>query len=114
MIHIFRSGYGYLVAVIVIGFSLVMALITRTVTGGDKYWDAHKWPFALSLVLSGLTCLFVGNIFRNRNARALIDPKTGEEVVLRESHTFFFIPIIWWGPILIVCAIITLVVECAR
>ena len=53
----------------------------------------------------------MGYCFRNRNAHVLVDPKNGRDVVLRESHTLFFIPMIWWGPILIVCAFITLGME---
>lgn len=113
MIHIIWSGYGFLVAVIVFGFSLAANVTTNWVTGNNKYWDTHRWPFALSLLLSGLMCLLVGFLFRRRNARLLIDPETGEDVVLRESHTLFFIPVIWWAPILIAFALITFVMEWA-
>jgi hypothetical protein len=111
MIHIVWTGYGFLVAVFVFGFSLIANLITNSVTGGPAYWDAHKWPVAVSLFISAITCWLMGCFFRNRNARSLIDPKNGKEVVLRESHTLFFIPMIWWGPILIVCGLIALVAE---
>jgi hypothetical protein len=111
MIHIVWSGYGFLVAVVVFGFSLAANFITNSATGSGKYWDAHKWPFAVSLLMAGVTCLLVGGIFRNKNARILIDPETGENVVLRVSHTFFFVPMIWWGPILIAIAFVTLAME---
>jgi hypothetical protein len=111
MIHIVWTGYGYLVAVFVFGFSLIANLITNSVTGDGAYWDAHKWPFVVSLFLSAITCWLVGRFFRNRNARVLVDLQNGKEVVLRESHTLFFIPLIWWGPILAACGLIALGVE---
>jgi hypothetical protein len=111
MIHIVWTGYGFLVAVFIFGFSLVANLITNSITGEKAYWDAHKWPFAVSLFISAITCSVVGCFFHNRNARVLIDPENGKEVVLRESHTLFFIPMIWWGPILVVCGLIALGVE---
>jgi hypothetical protein len=114
MIHILWSGKGFLVAVLTFGFSLIANLITNSVTGSKLYWDNHKWPFAISLFLSAEACWFVGRFFHNKKARLLIDPKTGKEVVLRESHTCFFIPIIWWTPILAVFGLIVLGMEIMR
>ncbi len=103
MIHIVWTGYGYLVAVFTFSFSLLANLITNSVTGSSAYWDSHKWPVGASLLLSALVCLFVGSSFRGRNSRALTDEETGERVVLRESHTLFFIPIVWWALIVAFC-----------
>jgi hypothetical protein len=111
MIHIIWSGKGYLVAVITFGSSLVAELTTDFVTGNRTYWFAHRWPLAVSLLFSAVVCWFVGRVFWNQDARSLIDPKTGEEVVLRASHTLFFIPIIWWGPLLAVIGAATLGVD---
>jgi hypothetical protein len=105
------TGYGFLVAVFVFVFSLAANFITNSITGDKTYWDAHKWPFALSLFISAIMCFVVGYFFHNRNARTLIDPENGKEVVLRQSHTLFFIPMIWWGPLLAVCGLIVLGVE---
>jgi hypothetical protein len=114
MIHIIWSGKGFLVAVFVFGFSLIANLITNSMTGSSAYWDAHKWPFAASLFVSAVACGSVGSYFRNLKARVLIDPKTGEEVILRQSHTLFFIPVVWWCPILAAFGLITLGVEFSK
>ena len=111
MIHIIWSGKGFLVAVFVFGFSLIANLVSNSVTGSGAYWDAHKWPFAVSLFVSAVTCWFVGRFLRVQKARILVDPKTGKEVVLRQSHTLFFIPVMWWGPILAVFGLISIGVE---
>ena len=114
MIHIIWSGKGFLVAVFTVGFSLIANLITNSITGSGVYWDAHKWPLAVSLFVSAVACWFVGRFFQNGKAQVLIDPKTGKEVVLRKSHTLFFIPIIWWAPILAVFGLIALGIEFMR
>jgi hypothetical protein len=114
MIHIIWSGKGFLVAVFTFGFSLIANLLANAVTGSGAYWEAHKWPLAVALFVSALACWFVGRVFQNRKARLLIDPKTGEEVVLRKSHTFFFIPMMWWGPILAVFGLIALGMDFMR
>ena len=111
MIHIIWSGKGFLVAVFVFGFSLMANLITNYSTGSGVYWDDHKWPFAVSLVVSAMVCGIVGRYFQNLKTRVLIDSKTGEEVVLRQSHTLFFIPVVWWEPILAGFALIVLCMD---
>jgi hypothetical protein len=114
MIHIIWSGKGFLVAVFVFGSSLVANLATNCITGSGAYWDAHKWPFAISLFVASAACSFVGQWLQKRGKRVLIDTKTGEEVVLGKSHTLFFIPMIWWGPILAVCGFIAVGVDFMR
>ena len=111
MFHIIWTGKGFLVAVFVFGCSLAANLITNAATGSGAYWNAHKWPFADSLFVSAALCWFVGQYLRSKPARVLLDPKTGEEVVLRNSHTCFFFPVIWWGPILGLGGLIVLAVE---
>jgi hypothetical protein len=114
MIHLIWSGKGYLVAVLTFGSSLVANVITNSVTGGEAYWDAHRWPFAVSLFVSALACGYLGLVLQNRGARVLVDQETGEEVVLRESNTLFFLPIPWWGPILAVFGAVVLGLDLLR
>ena len=111
MIHIVWTGKGFLVFVFAFCFSLIANLLTNLATGSEAYWNTHKWPFAVSLIVSAATCMLLGLIFHNRKGRILVDPKTGEEVVIRESHTLFFIPILWWGPILAMFGLIALCVD---
>jgi len=113
MIHIIWSGRGFLVAVFVFGSSWIANLVTNSVTGSGAYWDEHKWPFAASLIVSATACWYFGRSLHSRK-RMLVDPGTGEQVVLRESHTLFFVPMLWWGPILVCIGVVMLVVELAR
>jgi hypothetical protein len=98
------QGRGFLVAVIIFGFSLLLNLIFNA-TYGEGYYDHHKWPFALSLVNSAILCWFLGNHLRKKSDRVVVDKLTGKEFVINQSrHTLFFIPMQYWGPILLVCA----------
>jgi ABC-type Fe3+ transport system permease subunit len=105
------QGLGFLVAVIIFGCSLLANLIfNEKVRQG--YYDHHKWPFALSLLFSSAICWFLGNYLRKRSDRVVIDKQTGTEFVLNRSrHALFFIPMCWWGPILLVGALILFCVE---
>jgi hypothetical protein len=114
MIHIIWSGKGFLVFVFAFGFSLIANLIADCMTGSEAYWDAHQWPLATSLLASAATCWLVGQQFRNAKSQVLIDPKNGKQVILRQSHTLFFIPVMWWGPILAGFGLIALGIEFFR
>jgi hypothetical protein len=111
MHHIFWSGKGFLVAVFTFGFSLIANLTTNSVTGSAVYWDTHKWPVAVSLFAAAVPCWFVGRHLKREVPRVLIDPRTGETVILRKSHTLFFIPVIWWAPLLAVFGVVVLGAE---
>jgi len=54
---------------------------------------------AYTLFLTGLACGALGWWLRNRPGRTLIDKATGREITYRPSHSLFFIPMIYWGPI---------------
>jgi len=99
--------FGFIVAVIVFGCSLIANLIFNA-EAGPGYYDHHKWPFAISLMVSAVLCWFYGQYLEKRPGRAVIDKKTGREFILNKRHTLFFIPVRYWAPILLVCALILL------
>jgi hypothetical protein len=94
------TGLGFLVLVITFGCSLAASFITNELTGSRDYWRAHKWPLAVALLVAGLACWLLGKHLHKKPLRRMIDLDTGEELILRPSHTFFFIPVLYWGPIL--------------
>lgn len=114
MIHIIWTGKGYLVFVIVFGCSLIANLISNAEVGSD-YYDHHKWPFAASLLVSAAVCWSLVNYLRKRSDRVVIDKQTEREFVINSSrHTLFWIPMHWWGPILLVGAPILFAIEFLR
>ena len=107
-------GHGYLVLVTVLAISLAANSLFNA-TCGEKYYNAHKWPFALSLILSAGICWFLGTYLRKRSDRVVIDKKTGEELVINQSqHTFFFVPMHWWAPLLLLLALVLVCIEFFR
>ena len=108
------QGLGFLVFVIVFTCSLIANLISNA-TVGKGYYDGHKWPFALSLIVSAAICWSLGDYLRRRSDRTVIDKKTGREFVINQSrHTMFFIPMHWWGAILFIAGMTLLSVEMLR
>jgi len=105
--HIAYQGKGYLV--FVIGFFVCLAanLIVYLVAG-ESYWDSHAWPLGCALIVSGILIKVVQTQLVKESRRVLIDEQTGERVVLPSKHQFFFIPMKWWGILLIAWGIIIL------
>jgi len=105
------NGKGFLVVVFVFGCSFLGNLITNSFTGSSQYWDQHKWPFCITLLVSATLCWFVGKYLASRGAKTLIEKDTGKEIVVEPMHTLFFIQMYWWGPILLGISIIVLALE---
>jgi len=93
------NGRGYWVFILIFACSLLGNLLFNAIVG-STYWDTHKWPFGAALLVAGLLLLFLGQFVFKQEERRLLDPKTGQEVVLRPYHALFFIPVRFWGPIL--------------
>lgn len=111
MIHLIWRGKGYWVFVITFGCSLVANLLTNGISGDDIFWRAHRWPLAISLLVSALLCSALAMRLAGLKRRVLIDQATREEVVLEDHHDFFFVPVKLWGPLLALIAVVLLVQE---
>ena len=61
------------------------------------------------LILAGAVTWFVGKRMNRDRERRLVDPATGEDVILRDDHSLFSIRVEWWAPVMIVLGAILLV-----
>jgi uncharacterized membrane protein YfcA len=108
---IFWRGLGWLVPVLVFGLSLIGNLLCNAIYG-DGYYDHHKWPLAVALLIAGAICWFLGQYLKGRSDRIAVDKATGQEFVVNQSrNTLFFIPMHLWGPLLGFIALVVLVVS---
>lgn len=105
------KGWGFLVAVFAFGASLAMELITESITGDDDFYQHEAWPLAVALVVAGVLTWFVGRTLHARGARTVIDKATGVELTIGASHTFFFLPMHYWGVVLIALAALPFVLH---
>jgi hypothetical protein len=93
------SGWGFIVALIVFGASLLAEVSIEASLHDGNYYQSHGWPLALALLGSAVVTWFLGS-FLNRQPEQSAIP-----------HRFFFIPMQYWGPILAVVAIGSLVIR---
>ena len=97
------QGFGFLgVLIPILSYMLTVKMFQGAL--GVPFTDTHSWPGALgTLIGAGLVWLIARML--NSPGRTLIDPVTGETVVLRKKHTFFFVPINYIAAVMAVVAI---------
>jgi hypothetical protein len=79
--------------------------MTRAVFTESRYYQNHTWPIPFAVAMAGVVCYFLGRRLNGGEPRLLVDPQTGEEIVLRPArHKLFFIKIEYWAPIFITLA----------
>ena len=91
-------GWGILAAIL-LAIGLVLGGVAAESVGlTDGSADQATTWGGLGLVLAGVAVWFVGRWREQQHPdRALVDPKTGEQVVLRNRDDLFFIPMKFWG-----------------
>ncbi|MBI5773751.1 MAG: hypothetical protein HZA89_08420 [Verrucomicrobia bacterium] len=97
------SGLGFLPIVFVAVFGFFFY------DSDPKAWRATDKLFAYTLLLTGVVSGLLGYWLRRRPERTLVDKATGQEVKFRPSHSLFFIPMVYWGPIFIAWALFLLI-----
>lgn len=105
------SGLGFVVAVITFGCLLLTEFATRAAFHDNTYYQAHGWPKLVGFLAAALIVWPLGRYMNAKKGRVLVDPATGAEVFYKPRHTLFFVPMEYWGPILIVVGIIFLFVK---
>ena len=100
------TGWGVVVAAIFVAAIAVGAILAAQFNAEGAAQDVLV---GLAMIAGGVATWFVGKRM-NRNAeRKLVDPNTGEEVIVRSHHTFFFVKVEWWGPVMVGAGIVWLV-----
>jgi hypothetical protein len=93
------SGAGILVPVIFAADLAIFAFVnTHVHLEGSLGW----LPFCAILFLSAIGLWYLSKALDKGSSRELFDPKTGEKVILKKRHTFFFIPMKAWAVIFVV------------
>lgn len=87
---IFWSRYGFLVGVL-----FVLAVFINLMLAD---WTGQK-ENAFGFYLSAIACWFLGRRLNSDEScfRSLVDPKTGEQVVITNYSTFMFVKMQWWA-----------------
>ncbi len=97
------SGLGFLGLLIPIVTGPLAVFLANAIFG-PAYGATHMWPLALG-VLIGAGLVYLLSVRLDQPGRLLIDPATGQRVIMKSRHTLFWIPLRW---IAVVTAVIGL------
>lgn len=92
------SGWGFLVFLIVFAVSLLAEVSVESSLHDESYYQSHGWPLAAALICSAVVTWYVGSFLNRRPGRT-------------ERHRFFFLPMQYWAPILMVLAVVSLALR---
>ncbi len=104
------SGHGYLVPVATFFISLVTEYVTERLFADESYYQQQAWPLSLALMAAAVVSYGVGKHLN----RTTTDPHTDPSIVPpggRPRHTFLFVRMEHWGPILAAIALLSFFVR---
>lgn len=87
------SGLGFL-GLLIPFVTAFLAVFVANAAGGQGYGAMHMWPMAVG-VLIGAALVYLLSVRLDKPGRLLIDPATGQRVVMKPRHTLFWIPLRW-------------------
>ena len=91
------KGWGILAVLIPVAFLILSQLGFDAIYSKGFYETHSSWIVPLALLLSTPLIYFIGNKLNNKPGRLLTDPKTNEEIVLKDTHDLFWIPLQYWS-----------------
>jgi len=94
------KGWGFLGLVIPLACSLLMQFGVDSYYG-DGFYSEASWPLPLALLLSSVLVFVSGYKLNSNEGRILLDPETNEKVLLKTTHSMFWIPMQYWSVIII-------------
>lgn len=105
------QGFGFLVGVVGLAVLAATQYAVNALTKNDLYYQAHGWPKLLGLWLTAAAIFGIARYFDSRPGKVVIEKDTGREIVLRQAHSFFFIPMKYWTFVLLALGIVFLFVN---
>lgn len=57
----------------------------------------HELGFGVPALITAVFCWFMGKRWNAEEGRVIVDKQTGQEMVLKSSHTLFWINVQYWG-----------------
>ncbi|TPG41470.1 hypothetical protein EAH89_28715 [Roseomonas nepalensis] len=99
-------GWGILtIPIVALTGGLVVAILHNLMAGTGRYAGL---ALTAGLLTAAAVNWFVGRRLNRMPVRELLDPATGERVIVRRSHDLFFVPMQWWSLLLLAAALVSL------
>ena len=108
------SGSGLLVPVIAVAAMVVAEVLIPAVTQDPHFFQSHGWARSAGLWVAAAVLWPFVRAMNRAHERVMLDPRTGEQVIVRSGrggHSLFFIPIEYWAMVCISFAVFMLFVK---
>ncbi len=103
------QGYGFAALFIPILTYVVTVKLLQAMLG-VAYTDTHAWPGAIGTFI-GAALVYWLSVVLTKPGRTLLDPKTGQTVILQKKHSLFWIPMQYLAAIIAVVALGMMIVK---
>ena len=98
------KGWGLLALLVPAVCSWTAAYMTGLLYGAD-YYTSNEWAMPTVIGASSILVSYIGHKLNNRPSRVVVDIETNEQLELKSIHSFFWIPLQYWGIINIAISI---------
>lgn len=90
------QGWGVMTLIYCLISASLLNLLTDMLWG-EGFYQSAPWPIPLAVLLAGIFTSVTGLIVNKKPGRILLDPETMEKVEIKTVHSFFWIPMQYWG-----------------
>ena len=102
------SGWGFVVALIGTGWVALVAFL------GDASRLFYFGSILIGGALAAAATYGFARLLGRRDARVLVDPASGERIVLHRGDSLFFVPVRYWSDIFLALACVIAIAEVVR
>lgn len=95
------SGKGILPVILLVALVILFAQVLPDEMG-------HQYGFGIPALITGAFSWFMGKRWNSEEGRVIIDKQTGQEMVLKSTHTLFWINVQYWGILFAIFGVIML------
>lgn len=103
------SGWG-LLGLVIPAVTVFLTTFLASAALGSRYLSTHNWPIGLGIIL-GAGLVYLLSVKLDAPGRMLVDPATGQRVILKRRDTLFWIPLRWIALIVAVFGLIMLLAS---
>jgi hypothetical protein len=104
------KGGGILVVI----FAAIVLFVTGKAIDAIGF-ETGEWVMGVALILSGIPTWFAGKALnKETDGKVFVDKASGEEFRMGPQHSFFFIRMEYWGPILVAIGIIYAIIHLVK
>jgi hypothetical protein len=105
------QGFGFLVVLYTFIAALLGEYLSEKLTGNGEYYQHHAYPLSLALAVAAFATYLTARAFDKRSSKVFIDKETGRDVILKRTHSLFFIPMLYWSFILLIASVLVLIFK---